>query len=149
MGKRVVIGLGVLVLVILAGGGGYFYGVSVGQARANQARQQLARGRFGDQADLAPGLARTPQPGARAGGAIVGTIEAVEGEVVVLTTQQGSVRVKTTDTTLIEKLATVGVQELEKGERVTVTGSQNADGSVTARSIQSLRAGQMPQPNQP
>jgi len=53
------------------------------------------------------------------------------------------------DTTLIEKLSSVGVQALTKGEQVSVAGSTNADGSITARSIQSVRAFGAPQPNQP
>jgi hypothetical protein len=43
----------------------------------------------------------------------------------------------------------VGVGDLEIGERVIVSGSQNDDGSVTARSIQSMQAFQAPQPGMP
>jgi hypothetical protein len=53
--------------------------------------------------------------------------------------------VHATDTTLIEKYMTVGVADLQAGERVVVSGSQNDDGSVTARSIQSMRNFQAPQ----
>jgi hypothetical protein len=153
MSRRVLIGLGLLALVILAAGGGYFYGISVGEARASQARQQLARGRFMGQGNQTRSPGQTPQPGqqggTRSGGGITGTIEAIEGDTLVVNTQEGSLRVKTTDTTLIEKFTSVGVEELRTGEQVMITGSKNDDGSVTARSIQSLRAFQAPQADQP
>lgn len=85
-----------------------------------------------------PGMVRTPQPGEEAApfrGGIMGTIEAIEGDTLVVTTEAGEVRVQTTDTTLIEKSMTVGVEDLEAGEQVVVAGSRNDDGSVTARSI--------------
>lgn len=153
MNKRILIGLGILVLVILAAGGGFTYGTSVGEARANQARQQLFRERFRGQSGQFPGPFQTPQPGQESGerlrGSILGTIEAVEDDVLVISTQEGTLRVRTTDTTLIEKYQPVGVEELETGERVVISGSRNDDGSVTARSIRTLRQSQLPQPGMP
>lgn len=153
MGKRVLIGVGVLALVILAAGGGYFYGISVGEARADQARQQLFGERLRGQGGQFPGPLRTVQPGqeGRAGlaGAILGTIEAIEGDTLVVNTEEGNIQVRTTDTTLIEKTKSVGVEELEIGEQVMISGSRSDDGSITARSIQPLRAGQFARPDQP
>jgi hypothetical protein len=79
----------------------------------------------------------------------MGTIEAVEGDTLLVSTEEGEIRVHTTDTTLIEKYMAVGVGDLEVGERVVVSGSRNDDGSVTARSIQSPRAFQGPQSDEP
>ena len=153
MGKHVLIGLGILALVILAGGGGFYYGTSVGEARASQARQQLFQQRMRGEGGQFPGPFQAPQPGheggARLGGSILGTIEAVEGDTVVVSTQEGTLRVRTTDTTLIEKYSSVGVEGLDIGEQVMISGSRNDDGSVTARSIQSLRAFRFEQPEQP
>jgi hypothetical protein len=42
--------------------------------------------------------------------------------------------VQTADTTLVEKYTTASVGDLKVGEQVIVSGSQNDDGSVTARS---------------
>ena len=149
MAKRVLIVLGVLVLVAAAAGGGYVYGTSVGRAQANQTRQRFAQERFGAQTNQTPGLRQTPpagfpggQGGLRTGGGIVGTIEAIEGDSLVVNTQEGRIRVRTTDTTLIEKLASVTIKDLKAGEQVMVAGSRNDDGSITARSVQSLRGGQ-------
>jgi len=75
----------------------------------------------------------------------VGTIKSVEGDTLVVTTSQGDTQVQATNTTLIEKYPTASVGDLKVGERVVVSGSQNDDGSVTARSIQSLPKFQAPQ----
>ena len=140
--------LGVLVLVIGAASGGFFYGLSTGQKQAATTRQQTARGQFGGQQGVLPRASRIPQAGepgnARMGGGIMGQIEAVEGDALRVTTQEGSIRVLTTSTTLIEKYVSVGVDQLEIGEQVIVSGSRSDDGDITARSIQvpSLSAGQ-------
>jgi hypothetical protein len=157
MNKRVLLGLGSLVLVVLIAGGSFFAGTVVG---GNQARQSMFQGRFGGQAGQFQRTDRTPQPGqpgqpgnlqpgqpggGRQGGGTMGTIKTVEGDTIVVTTQDGDVQVHATDTTLIEKYTAVGVADLKEGERVVVSGSQNDDGSITARSIQSLRNPQTPQ----
>ncbi len=145
MGKRIAVAVGFLALIIVAGGGGFFWGRSVGASQANQARQ-AAWGRLNRQGDQAPFANGTPPAGVQDGvrtpgaGGTMGTIESIEGNTVVVTTQDGSVRVQTTDTTLVQKMMSAGVTDLVVGEQVMVTGSKNDDGSVTARSIQSLRA---------
>ena len=153
MNKRVLVGLAIVVLVILVAGGGFFAGTAVGQSRA---RQDLFQGRFGGQAGQGGQFqrpARTPQPGqgggARLGNGIMGTIKSVEGDTLEVTTAEGDTQVHATDTTLVEKYTAVGVGDLEVGERVIVSGSQNDDGSVTARSIQSMQGFQAPQSSAP
>jgi hypothetical protein len=44
--------------------------------------------------------------------------------------------VKVTDTTLIEKQASVKLSDLSQGETVMISGSTGADGTVTARTVQ-------------
>jgi hypothetical protein len=153
VGRRVWMVVGIVVLVIVAAGGGFLWGRSVGESQASQARQQFARGRFVGQGDWTPGLGQTPQPGRQnarpGGGGTMGTIESIEGDTLVVSTQEGSIRVKTTDTTLIQKFTSVGVDALETGEQVMVAGTKGDDGTITARSIQSLRAFQMPQTDEP
>jgi uncharacterized protein Veg len=144
MKKTVIIIVALLVLVAVVAGS-FWAGMSFGQARANQGRQQF-RGPGGQ----GPGLFGTPQPGQggaeRWGGGIMGTIEAVEGNTLVVTTQEGTIRVQTTDTTLIEKYTTVTIGDLEAGEGVMVSGTRQDDGSYTARSIRVLQVPPVPQP---
>jgi len=132
------------VVVLAVGAGSFWAGMAFGESRANQARQRLFQERFGGQGGQFPGPFRTPQPGQggaeRFAGGILGTIEAVEGDALVITTQEGAIRVRITDTTLVEKYTTVAIGDLESGERVAVSGTRNEDGSYTARSIQVLPA---------
>jgi uncharacterized protein Veg len=144
MKKTVIIIVALLVLVAVVAGS-FWAGMSFGQARANQARGERFRGPGGQ----GPGLLGTPQPGQggaeRWGGGIMGTIEAVEGNTLVVTSQEGTIRVQTTDTTLIEKYTTVTIGDLEAGEGVMVSGTRQDDGSYTARSIRVLQVPLAPQ----
>lgn len=139
--KKTVISIVALLVIMAVVAGSFWAGMSFGQAQANQ-----VRGRFGGQGGQAPRMFRTPQPGqggaARFAGGIMGTIEAVEGDALIVTTQEGAIRVRTTDTTLLEKYTTVAVGDLEAGERVVVSGTRHDDGSYTARSIRVLPASQ-------
>jgi hypothetical protein len=154
--KRAVVALVAVVVLVGVGGGAFYYGTKVGENRVLQNPQllfqQLGAGQQGGTFQRQfqgqfPGASGTPQAGQRGtlaqGGGLTGTIEQIEGNTVVITTDAGSVRVQTSDTTLIEKTMSVGVGDLTVGERVIVSGSQNDDGSYTARSIQSLRGMQV------
>jgi len=149
----------VIALVVLAavGGGAFYAGTKVGANRVLQDPsaffQARARGQGGEFQGQFPSPSGTPQAGQRGmqafGGGLMGTIEKVEGNTLVITTDTGSVRVQTSDTTLIEKTVSVGVSDLTVGERVVVSGSQNDDGSYTARSIQSARGMPLTESSQP
>jgi len=147
--KKWMIALIAVLLIAGAGVGGYFLGMTAGEQKVlnnpslvfermrSQGGQIQSSGQFPGQ-DGAP---TTGRGGAQfQGGGLTGTIESVNGADVVIKTDQGSVTVKTTDSTLIEKNVTVGVGDLTVGENVMISGSKNDDGSYTARSIQSLRA---------
>jgi hypothetical protein len=144
--KPVVIVL-VAVLVLAAVGGGAFYaGTKIGANRvlsnpAQFLRQGLGTRGQGGNFQVPSG---TPQAGdARRGGAfggdVVGTVEKIEGTKVLVTTQDGTVTVQTTDTTLIQKYSSVGLDALKVDEQIVVAGTKNDDGSYTARSIRSMQ----------
>lgn len=145
MKKTVIIIVALLVLVAVVAGS-FWAGMSFGQARANQARAERFRGPGGQ----GPVLFGTPQPGqggpGRMGGGLMGTVERIEGNTLIVTTQEGSIRVQTTDTTLIEKYTAVTIGDLKAGERVMVSGTKQEDGSYTARSIRVLQIPPTPQP---
>ena len=78
---------------------------------------------------------------------IIRDIKSVEGETIIVNSDEGIIRVQTTDTTLIEKNMPVGVGDLEIGEAVVVSGPQNDDGGITARSVMSVGAFRFGQPS--
>ena len=156
--KRGLIALVAVLVLAAVGGGAYYYGTKVGEKRVlanpqlvfQQMGAGLEGGRF--QGRL-PGASGTPQAGQRGlvvqGGGLMGTIKQIDGNTLVITTDDGDVRVQTSDTTLIEKTMSVNVGDLELDERVIVSGSKNEDGSYTARSIQSVRGMQITESSQP
>ena len=156
--KKIWIGVAVVLLVVAVGGGAFWAGMSYGKSQAEQDVVGLTQERFevrGGQF-LGPGQlpegGQLPQGGQGpttqfVGGGVRGTIEAVEGETVVINTDEGLIRVQTTDTTLIQKNMSVGVGDLEIGEAVVVSGPKNDDGSITARSVMSVGAFRFGQPS--
>jgi hypothetical protein len=148
------------VVVILAVAGGSFY-VGTVYAR-NQIQSQFAAraggfpgaggangqpGAFVFQGDGPNG-----QRGNQQGGMTFGTIEQIGDGTLTIKDQNGKeTQVKVTDTTLIEKNASVSLSDLTEGETVIVSGSPAADGSITARSVQVAPAGRFgpgaPPPN--
>jgi hypothetical protein len=155
--KRVAIGLTALVILAAVGGGAFYYGTKVGEDRVLQNPDRIFQRMAGNQGGRFQGqffgAVRTPQAGQRTfeglGGGLMGTIEQVDGSTLVISTDEGNIRVQTTDTTLIEKYLSASVAALEVGERVVISGSKNDDGSYNARSIQSLRALPFTQSDQP
>jgi hypothetical protein len=130
--------LGIVVLVVVAGGS--FYGGTVyGQNQVQAAFAARRQGAF-------PFPGGTPE-GAFAGqgqrgGTVFGQIAEIGDGVLVVTDNNGKqTQVHVTDTTLIEKNASVPLADLKTGETVIVSGSQDADGSITARSVQVSPAG--------
>ncbi len=156
--KKAWIVVGVLVLVVVVGGGAFWAGISYGKSRASQDVTALMRQRLAARGIQLPEGAQFPAPGqfqqrgqgasTQFGGGIRGTIEAIEGDTLVISTDEGIIRVQTTDTTMIEKNMPVKVDDLEVGEMVVVSGPQNEDGSITARSIMSVRAFRLDQPQE-
>ncbi|MBP7964275.1 MAG: hypothetical protein KBG20_18055 [Caldilineaceae bacterium] len=141
-----------VVLMLAVAGGSFYAGMVYGQgqggtdtaqadqisafatARANG--EAPAAGQFGGRGQ------RDATGAAQAGGNTFGEIESIADGVITITTNAGAtVQVQVADTTLIEKNASVTVNELEVGETVIVSGSENADGSITARSVQVSPAG--------
>jgi hypothetical protein len=133
----------VAILVLLIGGGAFGIGYKVGQSNS---KSSLAS-QFGQ-------AARNSQPNnARrmGGGQIIGTITAGDGKTVTVQLQDGSSKIALISaTTTINKASAGTTTDLKTGEKVAIFGSTNADGSVTAQSIQlnpSIRATPSGTPN--
>jgi hypothetical protein len=155
MNKALKVILGVVVVVVIAAGS-FYGGMVFGKSRASASAATVpmnfpegfqppdgaalpgdGTGRFGarGQDGAAGGFAAQP-------GMIFGEIESIDGNTLTLLTQAGgTLTVQVTDTTLIEKNASVAASDLAAGDTVIVSGSDNDDGSVTARSVQVAPAG--------
>ena len=160
--NRVAIGIIGVVVLLAVGGGAFYGGMKVGQnqvinnpmeylgqgsGQVSVFRGQFPEGEFPDQPGAFRELRGTVQPGqqgfGRIGGVAFDTVQSVEDGVVTVARDDGLVRVLTTDTTLIQKYKSVAADELEPGERVIVSGRTNDDGSITARSIRSMTGMEM------
>jgi hypothetical protein len=138
--------IGVLVVAAVAAGA-FYGGMKYGQNQLLQNPIQFLRQAGGGEGGPpgAGGEVRvfegTPPAGMGAGrfGMAPDTVQSVEGNTVTVSTQDGNVKVQTSDTTLIQKYVAVTVDKLEAGEQVIVSGTKNEDGSITARSIRSLK----------
>jgi hypothetical protein len=153
--KRVVIGLVVAVVVLALAGGAFFGGMKLGQNQVIKNPMQYLAGADGAfpiragngqfpggagtdaQGGQFPGAGGTPGAGFQGRGvaASADTIQAIDGDTITLNTADGSVKVITSDTTYIQKYMSVTVADLAVGDSVTVQGTNNDDGSITARSI--------------
>ena len=155
--KKVWIGLAVVVLVVAVGAGTLWAGMTYGKSQAGQDVMGLMQERMGARGGRVPSQGMFPQgeqedapqfgEGMMGAMGTMGAIEAVEGETLVINSDEGLIRVQTTDTTMIQKNMPVGVGDLEIGEAVVVSGPKNDDGSITARSVMSVGAFRFGQPS--
>ena len=140
MNRTVGIIVGIIVLVLVAGGS-FFGGTLYGKNQAQTALAARLPGGF-------PGIEENGQlPGqgrlganARAGalgGMLAGQIKEIGDGTLTVTDNNGKeTKVAVTDTTLIEKQASVELTDLTPGETVMISGSTGTDGTITARSVQ-------------
>jgi hypothetical protein len=133
--KNTLVIVGVLVLVAVAGVGGFFAGNSFGPnanalATVNDFRAQRQGG--GGQGAFFNQGGQTGQNGQGAQGTqsgrrpiAFGTVKSVQGNTIQITAQDGTVTTVTTDSkTVVEKTVTGAVADVQAGQRITVMGSQ-------------------------
>ncbi|MGB8648318.1 MAG: hypothetical protein WCF84_23990 [Anaerolineae bacterium] len=135
--------VGVVLAIILAGSsfyGGILY--ARGPGRTTQASGRFAgapNGNNGQNGTGAPGQGGLGQ--GRGGGLFGQVVQAGDGVLVISDNNGAQTKILVTDTTLIEKNASVKLTDIAQGETVIVSGAQAADGTYTARSIQVAPAG--------
>lgn len=118
-----------VVLIIVALGGGFFAGMKYQQSKSPAVRfgnfQGARNGNFG-------------QRGTTAGfRPLNGDIISMDDKSITVKLQDGSSKiVLLSDTTAFSKSTNGSKSDLKTGEKVAVFGTENSDGSVTARSVQ-------------
>jgi hypothetical protein len=139
--SKVTIGLGVVVLALVAFFGGVWTHSAIAgsstTAAATPQRPGGGTGGFRTGPGGAPGYGGTGQGGGgnfRAGTA--GTVDRVEGTTIYVKMPDGSeVKVSTTDTTKVETTVEGKLSDLTPGSAVVVQGPRTEDGSVSAQTI--------------
>lgn len=114
---------------------GLFGGILIGHSTASSSSSQSAgtRGGFGG---AAGGGAGGGFAGGAGGGFTAGTIASIDGGTITLTLTDGSkVKVTTGTSTTVTKSAAGKVSDLATGEKVTVRGTKDSSGNVTATSV--------------
>jgi hypothetical protein len=149
MNRTVRIILGIVVLVLVAGAsfyGGMVYGKNQEQAALAARRQGAFPGAGANGQLTGQGQSGANARAGAQGGMLFGQIDSIgDGALVVKDNNGKQTQVKVTDTTLIEKQASVKLTDLTTGETVIISGSTAADGSITARSVQVAPAGRFGQ----
>lgn len=118
-----------IILVVLVGGGAFFGGM-----KYQQGKQAFNRQFNGSQGVRTAGGNQGNRLGFRP---VAGEIISSDDKSITVKFQDGSSKiVMVSDKTEINKAAQVSRDELKVGEKVSVFGQENSDGSVTAQSIQ-------------
>jgi hypothetical protein len=152
--KRVLIVLGSIVFALVLAGGGFFAGVNIGKAQAQDAQTAFFRQRGFDPNAAGTGGAAGGQgffgggAGGLGGGAagglgaagarrgVTGTVQKVEGNTLTVTSAQGeTVTVQITGSTPIEKTVAGSTSDLTVGANVLVIGTRSGN-NVAATAIQ-------------
>ncbi len=118
-----------VVLIVIALGGGFFAGMKYQKSKSPAGRlgnfQRTGNGTLGQ---------RGADQGLRP---VNGEIINSDDKSITVKLQDGSSKIVfLTDTTAFSKSAEGSKSDLKKGEKVAVFGTENSDGSVTARNVQ-------------
>lgn len=139
--KNTLLIVGVVVLVIVAGVGGFFAGNSFGpNAQAQNVQREFFANRFGNGGQGGGQFAQGgqgAQQGAQASRRPIafGTVKSVQGNTIQITAQDGTITTVSTDAkTVIEKTVTGAIADVLPGQRITVMGSQTG-GDLVATQI--------------
>ncbi len=136
--------LPIIIAVVVIGGGAFYAGMKYGQSNSSINSGQNAGMGF---ANLTPeqrqerlqqmGINATGRGGNRGSGFVNGEIIAKDDKSITVKLPDGSSKIVFySDSTEVGKSVSGTSNDLEKGKTITVNGTTNSDGSITAQSIQ-------------
>ncbi len=131
MNKKIIIA--VVIAAVIAGGAGFYGGMLYGQSTNANSRASLNRQGTGFAAGMGQRGGGAQQNAGFSGGEI---IKKDNSSITVKLTNGSSQIILFSDATRVTKSAEGLATDLTIGEQVTVSGSKNQDGSLTAQSIQ-------------
>ena len=145
MDKKIIIA--VIASVIIAGGGGFYGGMKFAQSKPPSLNFINAQG--GGQRQQqggAQGTVRNRPGGAQGGGFISGTVLGKDDKSITVKLRDNSTKIVFySGSTSVGKAVAGTAGDLADGQQVTVAGTANPDGSITAQQIQ-IRPEQAPLP---
>jgi hypothetical protein len=124
-----------IVVAVVFGGAGFFGGMKYGKSKSSSPFGNFPQGgevqsRFGQ-------IRNGVQGNRQSGGFISGEIISKDDQSVTVKMQDGSSKIVFySSTTSVGKMASGTSTDLVVGENISITGTTNTDGSVTAQSIQ-------------
>ncbi len=131
MDKKIIIKI--IIAAIIAGGAGFYGGMLYGQSTNANSRTNLNRQGAGFAVGMGQRGGGAQPNGGFSGGEI---IKKDSSSITVKLTNGSSQIILFSDATKVTKSAEGSAADLIVGEQVTITGSKNQDGSITAQSIQ-------------
>ncbi len=121
----------VIAIAVVVGGGAFYSGMKYAESKNSQRQQRL------QELGANVGGFRNRTGGQQGGGSASGEIIAKDDKSVTIKLRDGGSRIIFfSDSTEITKSAAGSLNDLEMGKSITIRGSQNSDGSITAQSIQ-------------
>jgi hypothetical protein len=138
-GSRWLLVGGVALVLALTLGVGAVLGVALGGSQAQAANPSTNAAANSNAQQPRHGLAGTPSPGGQ-GQCVTLTVSSVSGDTILATASDGStVTIHTTSSTTYRKNhQTVDASAITAGAKISVMGTHNSDGSITATSIDIL-----------
>ncbi|MFH1990450.1 MAG: hypothetical protein ABIJ19_01165 [Patescibacteria group bacterium] len=125
----------VIAVAVVVGGGAFYGGMKYAQSKAPQGR--LSQADFQNLQNLSGGFREGRTGGQAGGGFTSGEIIAKDDKSVTVKLQDGGSKIVfLSDSTEITKSASGNINDLEIGKGISVNGTTNSDGSVTAQTIQ-------------
>jgi uncharacterized protein (UPF0333 family) len=135
MNKKII---GSIVVVVVVIGASFYGGMSYSKSKATARQGGVPSGQFGT------ATKGTVGKGMQSGGFTMGQILSKDATGFTIKMQDGSTKIILTSSNIQVMKMTTGTQDdLKVDTNVTVTGSTNSDGSITAQSIQIRPAGSM------
>ncbi len=135
MKKNMLIIVGGILLLALAGAGGFWGGMAYQDNQDNQAQARFFEQRGGQIPEGMQAPDGSQFQGGFRGGGTMGEVKSIEGNTLTLSTAENVTIVTLSENTKIVKSVEGTADDLQAGMRVTVTGETDKDGNINASQI--------------
>lgn len=141
--KRILLISGIIILIGLAAGAGFWGGMQYQSNQAEQvrndffnARGQMDNGQFPNQMGASgDGQRQDRVPPSGFGDGTTGIIKTIQGDTLTISTAQDVTTVNLSDTIRINKSETGTLDDLQTGVRITIIGQSDSNGTILANEI--------------